>query len=147
MREVKCRAFYKPLKLMVESEKIESINFDTKVLGVYMKMDGRGYHRLRMSDFEIMWYTGLQGRNGKEIYAGDILTAPHYPFQDDGKYNYHGVIEWVDEEASFYMTKRLANKDKRGTLDWISQPIEEIEEFEVIGNIYEHPHLLEVSHG
>ncbi|MNR93669.1 YopX protein [compost metagenome] len=92
-------------------------------------------------------YTGLQDRNGKEIYEGDILTALKYPFQDDGKYNYHGVIEWVDEEASFYMTKRLANKDKRGTLDWISQPIEEIEEFEVIGNIYEHPHLLEVSHG
>ncbi|MCA4756309.1 YopX family protein [Mycolicibacterium fortuitum] len=137
------RAFYKPLKQMLEPDQIESINFDTKVLGVYMEMDGKGYHRLRMSDFVIMWGIGLPDRNGKEIYDGDILTSEHYPFQDEGKYNYHGVIEWIDEEASFYMTKRLANKEKRGISDGISQPIESIEEFEVIGNIYDNPDLLE----
>ena len=91
-------------------------------------------------------HTGLKDKNGKEIYEGDILTSPEYPYQDDGKYNYHGVIEWIDEEASFYMTKRLANPEKRGTLNGISQPIESIEEFEVIGNIYENPELLEVNH-
>jgi len=90
-------------------------------------------------------YTGLKVKNGKEIYEGDILTSGNYPFQDDGKYNYHGVIEWIDEEASFYMTKRLANKEKRGISDGISQPIECIEEFEVIGNIHDNPELLEVS--
>lgn len=88
-------------------------------------------------------YTGLTDRNGKEIYEGDILTSEHYPFQDEGKYNYHGVIEWIDEEASFYMTKRLANKEKRGISDGISQPIESIEEFEVIGNCWDNPDLLE----
>lgn len=92
---------------------------------------------------EIMQYTGLKDRNGKEIYEGDILTSEHYPFQDEGKYNYHGVIEWIDEEASFYMTKRLANKEKRGISDGISQPIESIEEFEVIGNCWDNPDLLE----
>lgn len=93
---------------------------------------------------ELMQFTGLQDSKGKDIYEGDVLTCEDYPFQDEGKYNYHGVIEWIDEEASFYMTKRLANKEKRGMSDGISQPIESIEEFEVIGNIYEHSHLLEV---
>lgn len=92
----------------------------------------------------LMQYTGLKDRNGKEIYEGDILTSEMYPFQDEGKHNYHGVIEWIEEEASFYMTKRLANKEKRGISDGISQPIEQIEEFEVIGNIYSNPELVEV---
>lgn len=90
-----------------------------------------------------MWETGLKDKNKKEIYEGDILTSEHYPFQDEGKYNYHGVIEWIDECAAFYMTKRLANNEKRGISDGIAEPIEEgLEEFEIIGNIYENQELL-----
>lgn len=92
---------------------------------------------------EVMQYTGLKDKNGVEIYEGDILTSPYYPFQDDGKYNYHGVIEWDQDSASFYMTKRLVNRDKNGISDGISEPIEDIEDFEVIGNIYENPEILE----
>ncbi|MGG3307345.1 YopX family protein [Paenibacillus lautus] len=71
---MKMRAFYKPLNRMLEPDQIESINFDTKVLGVYMEMDGKGYHKLRMSDFEMMWYAGLPDRNGKEIYEHNVVT-------------------------------------------------------------------------
>lgn len=89
-----------------------------------------------------MQWTGLKDKNGVEIYEGDILTSPYYPFQDDGKYNYHGVIEWDQDSASFYMTKRLVNRDKNGISDGISEPIEDIEDFEVIGNIHQNPELL-----
>ncbi|QKS43433.1 hypothetical protein HUB94_02395 (plasmid) [Paenibacillus cellulosilyticus] len=93
--------------------------------------------------FELMQYTGMKDKNGKEIYEGDILTAESYPFQDDGQYNYHGVIEWIDCGAAFYMTKHLVNPNKRGISDGISEPIDEgLEEFVVIGNIYEYPQLL-----
>lgn len=97
-------------------------------------------------DFEhesLIWmqYTGLKDKNDREIYEGDILTAEYYPFQDDGEYNYHGVVEWIDSEASFYITKRLANNDRRGISDGVSEPIDDIESFEIIGNIYEHEHL------
>lgn len=93
--------------------------------------------------YTLMQYTGMKDKNGTEIYEGDILTAENYPFQDDGQYNYHGVIEWIDEYGSYYMTKRLANKNKRGISDGISESIEEgLEEFEVIGNIYGNPDLL-----
>ncbi|OMD66024.1 hypothetical protein BSK62_13230 [Paenibacillus odorifer] len=102
------------------------------------------FEEYRKGNIVLMQYTGLKDKNGREIYEGDILTSPEYPYQDDGKYNYHGVIEWIEEEASFYMTKRLANSEKRGMSNGISQPIESIEEFEVIGNIYENPELIEV---
>lgn len=87
-------------------------------------------------------YTGLKDKNGKEIYEGDVLTAEIYPFQDDGEYNYHGVIEWDKETASFYMWKALANKNKRGISHGIGEQIESIERFEVIGSIYENPELI-----
>jgi uncharacterized phage protein (TIGR01671 family) len=96
-----------------------------------------------VKNMKLVHSTGLKDKNGKEIYEGDILTSNHYPFKDEGKYNYHGVIEWIEELASFYMTKRLANSEKRGISDGISEQIEDIEHFEVIGNIYENPELLD----
>lgn len=143
-REIKFKAWYKPLGVMIEPKKLEMINFEVKVLGVYLELDGKGFNKLRMSDFELLQYTGLKDKNGREIYEGDILTSEEYPFQDDGQYNYHGLIEWIDEEASFYMTKRLANPEKRGVSNGISEPIYSIEEFEVIGNLFDNPELLEV---
>lgn len=94
------------------------------------------------NDMVLMQFTGLKDINGTEIYEGDILTTEFYPFQDYGKHNYHGVVEWIDETASFYITKRIANNEKRGISDGISEPIEDISEFEIIGNIYENPELL-----
>lgn len=93
-------------------------------------------------DLKIMQYTGLKDKNGVEVYEGDILTSNQYPFQLDGEYNYHGIVEWVDELAAFYLTKRLVNSDKVGISDGISEQIENIELFEVIGNIYSNPELL-----
>lgn len=85
---------------------------------------------------------GLKDKNGVEIYEGDILTSNQYPFQVDDEYNYHGIIEWVDELAAFYLTKRLVNSDRVGISDGLSEQIENIELFEVIGNIYSNPELL-----
>lgn len=92
----------------------------------------------------LMQYTGLNDINGVDIYEGDILTSKEYPFQDDGEYNYHGVVEWAEEEAAYYLTKRLVNKNRRGISDGISEMLgqEDVTSFEIIGNIYENPELL-----
>ena len=89
----------------------------------------------------LMQYTGLNDKNGKEIYEGDILTVNVYPYIDEGKQNYVGVVEWIF--AGFRTVLKCVNKDKRGISDGINEPLEEGEDFEVIGNVHENPEILE----
>ncbi|WP_193065566.1 hypothetical protein [Oceanobacillus oncorhynchi] len=60
------------------------------------------------------------------LVEGDVLTTNRYPFQDDGKYNYHGVVEWDDEYGAFALVKCCVNKDKRGISDGIAEPLGEL---------------------
>lgn len=91
---------------------------------------------------DLMQYTGLKDKNGVEIYEGDLLTSTDYPFQGNGEYNYHGIVQWVD--GGFYRTLRCVNPEKRGISDGIAERLEtdDVELMEVIGNIHENPELL-----
>jgi len=72
-----------------------------------------------------MQYTGLQDKNGKEIYEGDIL----------GGRLEHGVVVWIQEEARWGI-------DLNGNLQEIQFRQVNQDHLEVIGNIYENPDLL-----
>ncbi|MGE7828921.1 YopX family protein [Paenibacillus sp. NPDC093718] len=144
---MKMRAFYKPLNRMLEPDQIESINFDTKVLGVYMEMDGKGYHRLRLSDFEIMWYTGLPDRNGKEVYEGDIIQ-----FEDMGEvgYEYKEGYDFTNQAVVVFENGRYTldeflddNSGVMEELDDHEATCSVIQGSEVIGNRWTNPDLLE----
>lgn len=84
-----------------------------------------------------MQYTGLKDKNGKEIYEGDITQGE----------NSLQVVKWVESSAKFGVkviksdfvllrgcTFPIQQYVKDGTLQCV---------FEVIGNIYENPELLE----
>jgi uncharacterized phage protein (TIGR01671 family) len=127
MREIKFRAWYKPKKKMYTLS-LESINFETKLLGVYTI--GEGYQQLRISDFELMQYTGLKDKNGKEIYEGDLLDC-------NGGI---GKVVYLNEEAAFRVELNVPHACWFDSLDiWADE--------EIIGNIYENPELVEDRDG
>lgn len=86
---------------------------------------------------EIMQYTGLHDKNGKEIYEGDIIHINDSFFE---KFNY--LIEWNKEYLRYYLysidTKKL-NKIGGILEAHLGSMINKIE---VIGNIYENKELL-----
>lgn len=77
--------------------------------------------------YNVMQYTGLKDRNGKEIYEGDILSI-----SDRKCYN---QVVYFDKDG-FYCTDEFA----------LSELIRSRHRsFEVVGNIYENPELLEMA--
>lgn len=127
----KYRAWYKPLGIMIEPEKLEMINFETKILGVYLNLEGRGYHKLRMSDFDLMQYTGLKDKNGKEAHHKDIVEFEGSIY----------VIEWDEVDTGFYLAHHECRDDHESEYHLTGRCIRE---GEIIGNEFENPELLEV---
>jgi uncharacterized phage protein (TIGR01671 family) len=79
----------------------------------------------------IMQFTGLLDKNGKEIYEGDIVNA---------QYNISSFFKKVCvyfENGCFYVD----DKNPKQNLS-IGYFFREKKEIEVIGNIYENPELL-----
>lgn len=91
--------------------------------------------------YELMQYTGLKDVNDVEIYEGDIVDFTFFDHYDNGT-NYKGVVKyrsgiyeiWKNNDSEFF------GSDGPFILNfaWL-----QTEEFEVIGNIYENPELLE----
>ena len=80
----------------------------------------------------IMQSTGLFDKRNKEIFEGDIVRVL------DSLY----TVFYDNERASY----RLKPHDERWTVDYMSN-FSHGGNFEVAGNIYENPELLEVDHG
>lgn len=89
-------------------------------------------------EFEIMQYTGLKDKNGKEIYEGDILIVTCYSYEQIESET-TGVVEYSEALFGFGLDE--------GENGWVM--LSELQgpyrtDYEVIGNIYENPELLEV---
>lgn len=95
---------------------------------------------LEIDDFEIMQYTGFKDNNGVEIYEGDIVKRT-YLF--DGAFGKTHVGEVVyDKEYARYVISK-PNKYIEPRTEGLGDTLSYRSTYEVIGNIYNNPELLE----
>ena len=127
MREIKFRAWIKEKKAIFE---VILIDYVTKKVTYLLERVGHflSIRDAKFNDVEFMQYTGLEDKNGKEIYEGDILSngndeKPYKIIFENG--SFRAELEGDFEEYSFDL------------IDVVAQGCE------VAGNIYENPELME----
>ena len=129
MREIKFRAWLKEEKKMVN---VETMDFTDKTIRCLKKNEFINAYLLRrvsFDDVELMQYTGLNDKNDKEIYEGDILF-----FRDE---NMKYVVVWQD---TAFIIESIEIRKYSEKMYWLDDT--EIC-CEIVGNIYENKNLLE----
>lgn len=86
---------------------------------------------------ELVLFTGLKDKNGVEIYEGDILRYPNpkcFGVVEFGLYEGGEMDDYISGNG-FYLKREDSKPSNFGKK-------ESSIHLEIIGNIYEHPHLL-----
>lgn len=146
MREIKFRAWDKKSKKMRQVVEIvwntglylEPNDNTVKLIWVkgYDVIEQKDIMMKREKDFELMQYTGLHDKNGKEIYEGDVI-------KDSSGYIGKVIFNTTDVAScgccydKFMGTGFLA-KDAKPNMGYLDMD----ERSEVIGNIYDNPELI-----
>lgn len=123
---------YEPL-LNKRIVKIHSIHFNSKK--VIISCPTGGNMSVESKDINLMQYTGLKDKNGKEIYEGDII---------DIHQTVNGYNQFVIEYSDYKFSARYYDKNKKEISSFYNYDLDEFfeinefeKELEVIGNIYE----------
>ncbi len=130
---VKFRAWHKPTQLMDDVVLIDFYNEKIGILYADPVMQCESMQKYNFNEVELMQSTGLKDKSGKEIYEGDIIdVGTRIPFLNKIQ---------KDEETNYL---KLVPIDERWTESYFTS-FEDKSRFEILGNIYENPELLEVE--
>lgn len=137
-REIKFRAWDKREgKLLFGLEPALFLSF---IGGVYQGFDEYGDSHDWSKYIVLMQYTGLKDKHGKEIYEGDILLYKDAELE----------VTWCN--GGFKLMERASMLSIQVGDGWLSDILKtchchdnQVDDIEVIGNIYETPQLLDIN--
>jgi len=146
MREIKFRAWDKKKGKMIYQFNMTS---DGKAYGWAKATicDGVVIDEPAPLSVELMQYTGLKDKNGREIYEGDIVKTscgdigiikfgiPKDMTINGGEYDVDYIGFYIDIIKGDWGTTDVESR--------VAPLVDDYYEIEVIGNIYENPELLE----
>ena len=127
-REIKFRAWDKMTKTI---RLVDNISFAYSCCYLFFLVNEKSrVPESRLPEqVEIMQFTGLLDKNGKEIWEGDVVETE----TSTGLHKFE--VEYDNEKAS-YMCPHIVDDECETTLGQLPNSIE------IIGNIYENPELI-----
>ena len=156
MREIKFRAYDKEYNRMIfqhdmnialeNKEYLFSLNEE----GVELLHYDKDYSAYVKCEAELMQYTGIYDKNGKEICVGDIVVLSEIIYNNCSKSEIEGAKSYIGKIVNYKgLCMCVKYKDKNG--DTLYRPLYILEQditsddcsLAIIGNIYENEDLLE----
>ena len=142
-RSIKFRAWDKKQEVMIPNDQVMHLEFNKEGivwLGCWVVVADsqgnpeQGLHQIEKEDLELMQFTGLKDKNGREIYEGDIFDCIYH---FDGCKKHKLEVVYSDEGARFQM--KSYGKCHQPNVE---KYIWDMTRQEIIGNVYENPELL-----
>ena len=129
MREIKFRAWLKEDKKM---ENVKTMDFTDKTIRCLKKNEFINAYLLRrvsFDDVELMQYTGLKDKNGKEIYENDLISCNKYK----------NIVVFFENGCFKVKYSKNDTTNVTCTLDTFLEKYK----CKISGNVYENKNLLE----
>ncbi len=120
MRAIKFRAWHPEWKEMVYSDQVDY--YEKREYYPFVFAIGFS-HYPQDGQWELMQFTGLKDKNGKEIYEGDVINV----YKRVDEFGEHGKVYWGGRYARWMI-------NDYGFID--------DDDIEVIGNIHQNPNLI-----
>ena len=123
-REIKFRAWSKETEKMMQWADICRFKNFNKLL--------------TLTHVEVMQFTGLHDKNGKEIYEGDVVEVSGV---GQSKSNLYYEVIWKD--CAFLLKDCAFHLKYWGPLSRLPEAAQKLSfSYEVVGNIYQNPELI-----